>query len=99
MLAATIDAGGSGTEMTDRSDLRPRLMRFLFDSGRVTQADLDANAHLITSGLIDSEMLFELALWIEEEVGGPLDLTRIALPDEWDTLDRVITFIEKKLDG
>jgi len=39
-------------------------MRFLIDSGRVTQRDLDANSSLITSELIDSVTLFELAIWV-----------------------------------
>ena len=85
--------------MTSRSALRQRLMRFLIDSGRVTQEDLDANSPLITSELIDSVTLFELALWIEEEIGRPLDLTQLALPGGWDTVDRIITFIEQKQDG
>jgi len=85
--------------MTSRSDLRPRLMQFLADTGRVTQAALDANSPLITSGLIDSVTLFELAMWIEEEVGRPLDLTAIGLPGDWDTVDRIIAFIGQEQDG
>ncbi len=85
--------------MTRHSDSRPRLMRFLADTGRVTQGALDANSPLITSELIDSVTLFELAMWIEEEVGRPLDLTRIALPGDWDTVDRIIAFVERERNG
>ena len=74
-------------------------MRFLIDSGRVTQRDLDANSSLITSELIDSVTLFELAIWVEEEIGRPLDLTQLALPDGCDTVDRIIAFIEQTQDG
>ncbi len=79
--------------------MRQRLMRFLIDSGRVTQGDLDASLPLITSELIDSVTLFELAMWVEEEIGRPLDLTQLALPDGWDTVDRIIAFIEQEQDG
>ena len=34
-----------------------------------------------------------------EEIGRPLDLTQIALPGGWDTVDRIITFIQQKQDG
>jgi len=74
-------------------------MRFLTDSGRVTREDLDANSPLITSQLIDSVTLFELFTWVEEEVGRTLDLTRIDLPIGWDTVDRIIAFIELEQDG
>jgi acyl carrier protein len=82
-----------------RGDVRQRLTRFLTDSGRVTQEDLDANSPLITSQLIDSVTLFELFTWVEEEVGRTLDLTRIDLPAGWDTVDRIIAFIEQEHDG
>jgi len=85
--------------MTSRGAVRQRLMRFLIDSGRVSQGDLDANLPLITSELIDSVTLFELAMWVEEEIGRPLDLTQLALPDGWDTVDRIIAFIEQEQDG
>jgi acyl carrier protein len=97
--AAAVDTRRPGAKMTSRSALRQRLMRFLIDSGRVTQGDLDANSPLITSELIDSVTLFELALWIEEEIGRPLDLTQLALPSGWDTVDRIIAFVEQTQDG
>ena len=82
-----------------RIDLRGRLIRFLLDTGRVTQASLDAGSPLITSGLIDSVTLFSLALWIEEAVGRPVDLTRIALPADWDSVELILAFIERQEGG
>jgi acyl carrier protein len=97
--AVAVDRRRPVATMTSRGALRQRLMRFLIDSGRVTQRDLDANSSLITSELIDSVTLFELAIWVEEEIGRPLDLTQLALPDGWDTVDRIIAFIEQTQDG
>lgn len=85
--------------MMSSADLRPRLMRFLLDTGRVTEPNLDASLPLITSGLIDSVTLFDLAMWIEEEVGRSVDLTRIALPGDWDTVNLIVTFIERERSG
>ena len=82
-----------------RAGLRSRLMQFLLDTGRVTQAALDASSPLITSGLIDSVTLFNLAMWVEEQVGRPVDLTRIALPGDWDTVNLIIDFVERERGG
>jgi acyl carrier protein len=82
--------------MIGRDEVGQRLARFLLDTGRITQANLDANSALITSGLIDSVTLFNLALWIEEVIGKPVDLSRIALPEDWDTLDAILGYIERQ---
>jgi acyl carrier protein len=82
--------------MMVRDEVGQRLARFLLDTGRMTRADLDANTALITSGLIDSVTLFNLALWIEEVIGKPVDLSRIALPEDWDTLDAILAYIERQ---
>jgi acyl carrier protein len=82
--------------VTGRDEVAPRLTRFLLGTGRVTQASLDANAPLITSGLIDSVTLFNLALWIEETIGRPVNLSDIALPEDWDTLGAILAFVERQ---
>ncbi len=83
----------------DRDALRGRLADFLLATGRVSQVDLGADTPLITSGLINSVALFNLALWIEEVVGKPVDVAEIALPGEWDTMQRILTFIEGHVGG
>ena len=85
--------------MTGRTDLRGGLTRFLLDTGRVTQASLDAGSPLITSGLIDSVTLFNLALWIEEAIGRPVNLAYIDLPGDWDSVDLILGFIEQQQGG
>ena len=88
---------GTVTEM-DRHRLQQSLARFLLDTGRVTETDLVPDAALITSGLINSVTLFSLALWIEEAIGRPVDLSQIALPAQWDTVEHIVAFIEREAD-
>ena len=77
----------------DRAAHRHRLAVFLLGTGRVSHESLAADAALITSGLIDSVVLFNLALWIEETIGAPVDITRLDLPAQWDTPERILDFI------
>lgn len=83
----------------DRNANRRKLRQFLLETGRVRESDLDANAALITSGLVNSVALFDLALWIEETVGRPIDMTQIALPAAWDTLDAILDFMSTASGG
>ncbi len=85
--------------MNGREDLGPGLAGFLLGTGRVTQADLDASTPLITSGLVDSVSLFDLALWIEAATGRPIDLARVTLPADWDSVDAILAFVEAQRAG
>jgi acyl carrier protein len=51
---------------------------------------------LITSGRLDSAGLFQLLLWIEGQCGHPIDATAIDMASEWDTVDRIVTFVERE---
>jgi acyl carrier protein len=74
----------------DRHRLRDDLTRFLLETGRIEEKELAPDAPLITSGLINSMTLFNLALWIEEAVGRPVDLSRITLPAQWDSIEKIV---------
>ena len=58
--------------------------------------ELDGNTSLLASDLLDSNSVLELAVWIEEEVGSDLDLQSINFAEEWDTIDAILDFIERK---
>ena len=48
---------------------------------------------LIRSGLLDSLALFQLSVWIENEVGSPLDLDDIEIAEAWDTPADIARYI------
>jgi acyl carrier protein len=54
---------------------------------------LTPDKSLIRSGLLDSLALFNLALWIEERIGAPIDLSTLPLTDVWDTAAAIAAFI------
>ncbi len=64
----------------------------LKDSGKGVPENFDNTTPLITSGLIESLYLLELAVFIEEETGTPLDLTTVDFTKEWDTIDGIVNF-------
>ncbi|MGH7787063.1 MAG: hypothetical protein ACRERC_09375 [Candidatus Binatia bacterium] len=74
---------------------RADLLRALEESGADLPADLDATTPLITSGLLDSAALFQVALWVEEQVADGLDLTAFDLAVEWDTVAGIEAFIAR----
>lgn len=74
---------------------RTQLLAALEESGANLPTDLDDDTPLITSGLLDSTALFQLALWVEDHVAPGLDLTTFDLTVEWDTVARLLAFIER----
>ena len=75
--------------------LRDELVRAIEEGGVELPADLTDDTSLIRSGVLDSTALFELALWVEGRVGSGLDLTSFDIAEEWDTLGKLLTFIER----
>jgi len=84
--------------LADHGDLprHQRLRSLLCESGRIGGAVLADDTSLIGSGLVDSLALFNLAAWVEREVGRPLDLTSFDLGTEWDTMASIVRFIERQ---
>jgi acyl carrier protein len=50
---------------------------------------------LVRTGVLDSLALYQLILWIEEQVGKPVDPTTIDLASELDTINDVVGFVER----
>jgi acyl carrier protein len=75
--------------------LRDRL-RTLIDGWDL---DLDGalrdDTSLIRSGLLDSVALFQLVLWLEEQIGATVNPAEHDLVEEWDTIDRIVRFVER----
>jgi len=55
----------------------------------------DGDTSLVRSGVIDSLALYQLILWIEEQVGKPVDPTKFDLASELDTVTGITRFVEK----
>lgn len=78
---------------------RAELLAALEQAGVDLPADFDDQTPLISSGLLDSTALFELALWVEDHVAPGLDLAAFDLNEEWDTVAKLLAFIERHADS
>lgn len=58
-------------------------------------AKLNERTSLIRSGLLNSLALFNIALWIEEQVAPTVDLTSFDVSKEWDTVEDILRFVQK----
>jgi acyl carrier protein len=78
--------------MTLKNELRSLIEGWGLD----IEGGLRDDTSLIRSGLVDSVALFELALWLEERVGTVLNPGEFDLVDEWDSVDDIVRFVEKR---
>jgi len=58
--------------------------------------ELRDDTSLIKSGVFDSLALWNLLLWVEKQIGCPVDPTSFDLTEEWDTVADVISFLERQ---
>jgi len=76
-----------------------KLYDGLFATLRENVPALPDDAHrgtsLIQSGILDSAGLFHVALWVEREIGDGFDFTAFDLAAEWDTMEQIVTFVQK----
>lgn len=75
---------------------RQKLLDFINSkiqtSGKTVNGELTDNTPLISSGLLESLHLLELAMLIEEEIGSSLDITNIDFASDWNTIDSILSY-------
>jgi len=79
--------------------LQHNLTKFL--EGRIKESKiecadvLEKQTKLLTSNLLSSLDLLELAVWIEGHMASPMDLKTIDPVKEWDTIGDILCFIKQ----
>lgn len=79
--------------------MRDELRALIREGALDLDVDLRDDTSLIRSGVVDSLGLFNLALWIEAQLGESLDLTSVDPQAEWDTIGDIVTFVERRRAG
>ena len=74
---------------------RENLIALIESWDVVLPPNWNGDTSLLRSGVLDSLALYRLILWIEEQVGRPVDPTSIDLTSELDTVNDVLRFVEK----
>jgi acyl carrier protein len=75
--------------------LRQELRSAIADWDQSGGGGVGDDTPLISSGRLDSFNLLRLVLWIEGEIGQPVDATSIDLAAEWDTVDQIVEFVAR----
>lgn len=79
----------------ERSAWRAELCSLIAESSPDLDGDLADDTPLISSGLVESTTLLNVALWVEARVGAELDLGAFDLATEWDSLAGIMDFVEQ----
>jgi acyl carrier protein len=58
--------------------------------------DVARDTPLLTTGRLDSMAVFQLLLWIEERTGHSIDVTTIDMPAQWNTVNDIVSFVERE---
>jgi acyl carrier protein len=67
-----------------------------FATWNANLAGIGRDTPLLTSGRLDSLALYQLLLWIEGKIGRPVDATLIDMPVQLNTVDLIVTFVERE---
>ena len=77
-----------------RPGLRDDLIRVILGDTPEFVGELTDSTSLIQSGVVDSVRLLDVAVFVEQQVGHPIDLTSIELDRAWDTIPDILGFID-----
>lgn len=73
--------------------IRERVRSCIDELGILLPADFDDDTELITSGLLSSIALFDLAGWIEEQCDDAVKAEDVDIPKEWNSVALIAEFI------
>ena len=74
--------------------LRDEIRKLILEFAPERAVALADDTPLITSGLMESVTLLNVALWVETKVGSEVDITSLDLAAEWDSVSDILTFVE-----
>lgn len=79
----------------DRATLRRELHALLAECAPDLDGEMADDCPLISSGIVESVALLNVAVWVDDRVGGGLDLTGFDLAAEWDTVAGILDFVHR----
>lgn len=82
---------------SDEADELRALVRELVEEIDPERAgEIGDATSLVQSGLLDSLALLQIAEWIFGVLGQELDLNAVEIREEWDTIDDILAFVERR---
>jgi acyl carrier protein len=83
------------SDQPERCELREQLRALIAEFGRQDHGEIDDDTPLISSALLESTTLLNVALWVEEHIDAAVEVTSFDLASEWETVARILDFVEK----
>ena len=78
------------------SDLREKIIQFIYDEYVDDGTEVDDNTPLISSGLVDSFSMVSLKMYLEQEFEIEIDDDE-ASTEEFETVSRIQSLVNRKL--
>jgi acyl carrier protein len=78
------------------TDLSARLLSFVRDDVCAGSVELALDTDLLLTGAVDSLGVIRITQWLEDETGIEVDPGDVTL-ENFQTVDRMITYVEKRL--
>ena len=91
-------AGRSSTAdvcLPNRDTLRDQLRALITEFTRHEPGAIDDDTPLISSAMVESIALLNVALWVEEQIDATVEIASFDLTAEWDTLGQILNFVER----
>jgi len=82
-------------DRASRISRRRELVALIIELAPDVAAELGDETPLISSGLVESVALLNLALWVEEQIDSTVELGAFDLAAEWDTPSAILDFVER----
>lgn len=79
-----------------REELRALVLSLLEEAEKEPEGEIGDQTSLIQSGLLDSLELLQIAEWVSDRLGAPLDLSTVDVREEWDTIAGMADFLEAR---
>jgi|HubBroStandDraft_6_1064221.scaffolds.fasta_scaffold38661_4 acyl carrier protein len=79
----------------DRGALGEQLRALIAEFAPHEHGVIADDTPLISSALVESVALLNVALWVEEQVDAAVEITSFDLAAEWDTITQILDFVEK----
>ena len=79
----------------DRDALREQLRALIAECARHEHGAIDDDTPLLSSALVESMALLNVALWVEEQIDSAVEITSFDLAAEWNTVRQILDFVEK----
>lgn len=82
-------------DRSGRVSRRAELVALITECVPNLASELADDTPLITSGLVESLALLNVALWVEAQIDSAVELSAFDLATEWDTTNTILDFVER----